>query len=109
MELLTGIIALIIGFSVGWFLRGKQALGANEPPDAGLSYKLQQRDEELRAARSEIAVHTATLDTLRNELAILTKKQHDGQRAQKNPATKPAAKRKASPPKKTTSSRRKSR
>ncbi|MBX2992883.1 MAG: hypothetical protein KF749_17155 [Bacteroidetes bacterium] len=109
MELLTGIIALIIGFSVGWFLRGKQTLGATEPPDAGLSYKLQQRDEELRAARSEIAVHTATLDTLRNELAILTKKQHAGPSAQRKPATKPAAKRKATHAKKAVASHRKRR
>ena len=109
MEVLTGIIALIIGFSFGWFMRGKQSPSSQEPPDAGLSYKLQQRDEELRAARAEIAVHTSTLDTLRNELAILSKKHHGGQQPQKKAATKSAAKQTATPAKKTTPARKKRR
>lgn len=65
--------ALLIGFVAGWFVRSRRSSPA-AAPDNGLAYKLQQRDEELRAARSEIAVHTSTLDTLRNEIAILTKK-----------------------------------
>lgn len=68
------IITALLGFFAGWMLRGKRATAQQELPDEGLAYKLQQRDEELRAARTEIAVHTSTLDSLRNEYAILTKK-----------------------------------
>ena len=68
------LTAALIGFVMGWSLRGKQFSRPTESTDGGLAFKLRQRDEELAAARAEITLHTSTLDTLRNELATLTKK-----------------------------------
>jgi hypothetical protein len=104
MESTIGIIALLIGFTAGWLLRGRRADVQRDPPDEGLAYKLQQRDEELRAARAEIAVHTSTLDALRNEYAILTKRlegrgNHPQARRAGAKTRRATSKSKAAPPK----------
>lgn len=68
------VIAAAAGFVVGWLLRAQKSADATSEADSALAYKLRQRDEELAAVRAENTVHLSTLDTLRNEIARLTKK-----------------------------------
>jgi predicted flap endonuclease-1-like 5' DNA nuclease len=68
------LIAALIGFVVAWFLRKRRTPHTNEQSAAELAFKLRQRDEELAAARAENTIHTSTLDILRNEIAVLTKR-----------------------------------
>ncbi|MER3525251.1 MAG: hypothetical protein C4326_14710 [Ignavibacteria bacterium] len=68
------IVAAGGGFGIAWFARAQQSSKDGQADNAALAYKLRQRDEELAAARAEITVHTTTLDSLRNELAMLKKK-----------------------------------
>lgn len=97
METTLGIIALLVGFVTGWLVRGWR--GERQEEGGGLAHKLQQRDEELRAARAEIAVHTSTLDSLRDEYAVLSKKLDGGAPPPKRTGAK--ARRAASRPKTT--------
>lgn len=94
------IAAAAGGFGIAWFARAQESSQKDETDNATLAYKLRQRDEELAAARAEITVHTATLDSLRNELATLTKRleaYEAGKRAKRSgarttaPSTRPAA------------------
>jgi uncharacterized protein YlxW (UPF0749 family) len=89
------LIAAAVGFVVGWLLRAQKSAGDEE--SSGLGYKLRQRDEELAAVRAENTVHLSTLDTLRNEIATLTKKleayEHRKQSAKKQAEASPQKKR----------------
>ncbi len=88
----TGIIWLLIaaavGFVVGWLLRAQKSADGSSENDSALAYKLRQRDEELAAVRAENTVHLSTLDTLRNEIATLTKKLEAYEHHNRKPARK---------------------
>ncbi len=82
------LLAAAVGFVVGWLLRAQQTTDASSEEDSALAYKLGQRDEELAAVRAENTVHLATLDTLRNEIATLTKKLEAYEHRDRRPSAK---------------------
>lgn len=82
------LIAAVVGFVVGWLLRAQKSTQAATTEDSTLAYKLRQRDEELAAVRAENTVHLSTLDTLRNEIATLTKKLDAYEHHDRKPAAK---------------------
>ncbi len=91
------LIAAAVGFVVGWLLRAQKSAEASNEESSGLAYKLRQRDEELAAVRAENTVHLSTLDTLRNEIASLTKKLEAYEQRNRKPSAKKRAKATAKP------------
>jgi hypothetical protein len=91
------LIAAAVGFVVGWLLRAQKSAEAPNEENSGLAYKLRQRDEELAAVRAENTVHLSTLDTLRNEIATLTKKLEAYEQRNRKPSAKRRAKSTAKP------------